>query len=472
MKSLILRVDLRLLPLTLVLIYFLATLTLFFFGPLDWPVPDPVPLSLFLALALVGIATFYLFGAGGEASGTPFLYWKVVIVVGALLGIAILFPSAYFYANKMPWQVIDAFRDQNAVYAALQKKLAETAGERTVISIIRAVTFPAIFAVVPLGILNWRMMTWKLWLLVLATALSSVIFSVLRGTDREVFDVIIIVCASIMVLIARWCVATGATLSKVLVRRSTVIGAIAFLVVAGIALSLFADRRAQRTGYTPEAYANGTRDAPSLAGHLNTPGGWNDVMCIREICLDPDHPLVRYVDVPKKYAVLMLTSYLTQGYYGLSLAMTQDFHSTLGLGHSPVLARTLERLMHDNSIYERGYTFRLRSLGWSDESQWATIFPWLANDVGFPGAIAVICLLAFLWGRSWLDAVGGHDDRAAIVFCLLFQLFVYVPANNQLAQTFDGYLTLVGWCAYWLVSRAFDKQREINPTASPARSSV
>jgi hypothetical protein len=472
MKSLMLRFDLRLLPLTLILIYFLATLALFFLGPLDWPIPNPAALTLFLAFVLIGIGTFYLVGAGGEAMGTPFRYWRTVIIVGAFLSIAILFPSAYFYAGKMPWQVIDAFRDQNAVYDALQKKLAETAGERTLISIIRAITFPAIFAVVPLGILNWRVMTWKLWLLVLATALSSVIFSVLRGTDREVFDVIIIISASILVLIARWCVATGATLSQVLVRRSTVIGAIVFLVVAGIALSLFADRRAQRTGYTPEAYANGTRNAPSLAAHLDTLGGWRDVMCIRDICLDPDHPLVRYVDAPKKYALLMLTSYLTQGYYGLSLAMTEDFHSTLGAGHSPVIARTLERLMHDNAIYEKGYTFRLRSLGWSDESQWATIFPWLANDVGFPGAIAVICLFAFLWGRSWLDAVGRHDDRAAIVFCLLFQLFVYVPANNQLAQTFDAYFTLVGWCAYWLISRTFHKRSGVNSVASQARSSV
>lgn len=84
----------------------------------------------------------------------------------------------------------------------------------------------------------------------------------------------------------------------------------------------------------------------------------------------------------------------------------------------------------------------------------------------------MICLLAFLWGRCWLDAVGRNDDRAAIVFCLLFQLFVYVPANNQLAQTFDAYFTLVCWCAYWLISRTFHKRSEVDSAASPARSSV
>jgi hypothetical protein len=461
-----LRFALRLPPLVPILVYLVGTITLFLFGPLDWPVPNAAALTLFLALALTGICAFYLIGAGGEAVGAPFPYWRAVIIIGALLSIGILFPSAYFYADKMPWQVIDAFRDQNAAYGALQKKLVETTGGRTLISIVRAVTYPLIFAVLPLGILNWRKMSWKLWLLVLATALSSVIFSVLRGTDREVFDVIIIISASVLVLIVRWCATTGTTLSRVLVRRSTVIGAIVFLIVAGIALSLFADRRAQRAGYTPEAFAKGTVVAPSLAARVAMPGGWSDVMCIRAVCLNPDHPLVRHVDVPKKYALLMLTSYLTQGYYGLSLAITEDFHSTLGVGHSPVIARTYARLAHDNSIYQRGYTFGLRDLGWSDESQWSTIFPWLANDVGFPGAIAVICLFAFLWGRSWLDAVGRHDDRAAVVFCLLFQLFVYVPANNQLAQTFDAYFALVGWCGYWMISRAFDKRSTLNSVAA------
>ena len=445
--------SLRSLPLSLILIYLLATIALFYFGPLHWPVSNPGALMLFLGLALAGICAFNLLGSSGEPTGAPLVGWRPIIVGGALLSVAILFPSAHYYADKMPWQILDALRDQNAVYEALQKKLAETAGGRTLISIARAVTYPLIFAVLPLGILNWRRMTFGLWLLVVATVLSNVIFSILRGTDREVFDIIIVGSASVLVVIARHCIATRSGLANILTRRSTIVGVIVFTVVGAVALNLFAERRASRTGYTPEAFAAGIRNAPTLEGHLAKPGGWFDVMCIRTTCLDPDHVFVRYVNVPKKYAVLMLTSYLTQGYYGLSLALTEDFHSTLGLGHSPVVARTYERLTHDNSIYERGYTFGLRNMKWSDESQWSTIFPWLANDVGFPGAIAVIGLLAFLLGKSWRDAIGADNDSAAIVFCLLFQLFVYVPANNQLAQTFDAYLALAGWCGFWLMMR-------------------
>ena len=442
--------SLRLLPLTLILIYLFATIALFLFGPLPWPVTNVRAVNLFLAAAIGGIAVCYVIGSGGVGSGEPIASWRRLIIVGALLSVAILFPSAYYYAGKMPWQVWEAMKDQNAVYEALQKKLVETAGSRTMISIVRAVTYPLIIAVLPLAILNWRAMVWWLWLLVLAAVLSSVNFSVLRGTDRELFDAIFIAGASVMILIGRWIVAANLPLRRALIRPSTVIGGIAFVITVLVALSLFADRRIGRTGYTPEAFANGTKDAPSIEAHLQRPGGWTDIMCIRRICLDQQHPLVRYGSVRAQYSILMLTSYLTQGYYGLSLAMTEEFHSTLGIGHSSVIARTVERITHNNAIYERGYTYGLRRLDWSDESQWSTIFPWLANDVGFPGAVVVISLLAFLWARSWRDAVAGGDDRAAIVFCMLFQLFIYVPANNQLAQTFDAYLALTFWCGCWL----------------------
>ncbi len=58
---------------------------------------------------------------------------------------------------------------------------------------------------------------------------------------------------------------------------------------------------------------------------------------------------------------------------------------------------------------------------WSDNTEWSTIFPWLANDVGFTGSLIVVFFLGILFGKSWRDAATGNDF-AAIVFCLLFQL--------------------------------------------------
>ncbi len=425
----------RTLPFAIIISYLLFTVSLFYLGPVPWPVSNPGALGIFLTAVIVGIAAFGRLGSSGAAAGSPIEYWKVIIIAGALLSFVLLFPSAYFYADKMPWQLFEAMRDQGATYEGLKSKLA-TSGDRTLISLVRAVTYPVIFAALPLAILNWRRMAWWLWLLVGLALFSSVAFSILRGTDREIFDIIVIGAAAFMVVIIRQSIPL----------RRLVIPAVCALVIVAVAIVAFADRRMQRAS----VQRIGTQ-ASSLTEYVKTPEGWFDLMCIKDrFCLDPDHALVRHVDAPIKYTVLMLTSYLTQGYYGLSLAMTENFHSTFGIGHSPAITRLYERLSGNTLIYERSYTYGLRKLGWSDESQWSTIFTSLANDVDFPGAIAVICVLAFLLGRSWRDAIGSSNDAAAIVFCLLFQLFVYAPANNQLAQTFDGYFAVIGWCSIWL----------------------
>jgi hypothetical protein len=440
-------VNLRALPVALIVSYLLFTVGLFYFGPMPWPVSNPGLLGTFLAAAVVGISAFGVLGSTGMPAGSPIASWKPIIVTGAVLSVVVLFPSAYYYADKMPWQIVDAIKDQNAAYVGLQKKLVDTAGTRTIISLMRAITYPVIFAVLPLAILNWRRMTWRLWAVAWLAILSSVVFSILRGTDREIFDLMFIASASMMVLLARYILSDSKRFFRLVFSRSAVICAFGFLIIVALVLNTFADRRVARI------LSRGNGDTSPLADRVADHAGWLKYMCIRKICLEPDHPLVAHVSVPKQYAVLMLTSYLTQGYYGLSLALTEDFHSTLGLGHSPVIDRLYERLTKPNQFYERGYTYRLRDMDWSDESQWSTIFPWIANDVDFHGSIAVICLLAFLFGRAWRDAVGADNDAAAIVFCLLFQLFVYVPANNQLAQTFDAYFAITGWCAFWLLMK-------------------
>ena len=52
------------------------------------------------------------------------------------------------------------------------------------------------------------------------------------------------------------------------------------------------------------------------------------------------------------FAFEMLTSYVSQGYFGLFLGLKEDFTSTYGLGHSPFLMGMYTRFF-DDSIYTR-----------------------------------------------------------------------------------------------------------------------
>ncbi|MDB5620499.1 hypothetical protein [Tardiphaga sp.] len=438
-------------PLTLILLYIVSSILLFFWGPLPWPVINRFEVQAFLALALTGITIGFLTGSSGKPAESIFLHWRYIVIGGAVLSAILLPISAYLYTGKMPWQIIEALRDQNHAYEEFQRRLTQPHGSRTLISSARALAYPVIFAVIPLGILHWRSMTAALWLAWSITALSSAILSVLRGTDREIFDLLMISCFTVLVAVARECVRRKLTISSLILSRRAMIATVVFVCLTAVATAAFVDRRIQRTGYSPAAYAAGTRDAPTIIAHIEKDNGWNDLMCIRAICTQRNHPLIEPLPIPAKYGVFMLTSYLTNGYYGLSLAMSeQDWNSTRGLGHSQALMRIYEKLTGDTDLYKQSVTYGLRDKEWSDGAEWSTIFPWLANDVGFwPGSLILIAILAFIWGKSWVCAVWSNDDAAAIVFAFLVQLFVYLPANNQLAQTLDAYFAFTAWLGLW-----------------------
>ena len=140
---------------------------------------------------------------------------------------------------------------------------------------------------------------------------------------------------------------------------------------------------------------------------------------------------------------------MSQGYYGLGLALGLPFQSTMGIGNSPMIATQYANITGDIETYQRSYTYRMRALGWTDEYQWSTLMVWIANDFSFPGALIVLYFLAAIFGASWRDAVLARDDYAAVVFILFVDLFLYLPANNQLGQSLDTLFTTLFWVSIW-----------------------
>src|SRR5262249_59886974 len=140
------------------------------------------------------------------------------------------------------------------------------------------------------------------------------------------------------------------------------------------------------------------------------------------------------IDERYRFAASIAAAYFSQGYYGLSLALdVGDFQSTWGIGHAPFVAALYTSLTGDDELYTHSYTYRLRDVGWSDEHQWSTMFPWLANDISFVGVPILMLLIGFAFGASWRDAVFANDDRAAVVFAIFFILLGYLPAKLQSA---------------------------------------
>jgi lipid-A-disaccharide synthase-like uncharacterized protein len=80
---------------------------------------------------------------------------------------------------------------------------------------------------------------------------------------------------------------------------------------------------------------------------------------------------------------------------------------------------------------------------------WATIYPWIASDVGFPGTVAVMFLIGLLLGRVWVDVLGGQNPWAVMLLGQILLLMYYIPAHNKVMQAGEGVV------AFWVLGLAW-----------------
>jgi hypothetical protein len=423
-------------PGLLVAVYLTASVFLYFEGPIAWPTPDSPLLLTFLSFAILSIIAGFSFALNMPSSAGFAMPIKTMLVAGSILSIVILFLASYAYTGQPPWAVFSALADQRAAYEGMLSQVNQGSGSRTLIALVRSVGFILIVAVVPLGVVHARRLGWPVRMAVLACALSGVVFSILRGTDKEIADLAIFVGGALLVLAGRGLARDAGRVWRLATSRAGLAIILVLIVAAVGALGLFSARKAARLGGVSEVCISDMR-----------------------ICADPQNWMIAPLPEAAKFTVSMLTGYIAQGYFGVSLALELPFTPMWGVGNSSLATRAYEAATGDTGLYQESYTYQLRTVGWSDLTQWSSLFTWFANDFGFPFAAVIVGVIAFAAGVAWRDAVFGRNDAAVVVFCILLQMLVYAPANNQVLQTLDSTLALGTWFLIWLVSRLSTSRR-------------
>lgn len=418
--------KLRFLPLLLGMVYLLLSIALFFIGPFDWPVNNRGDVLFFLLVVMVALCGGYLLGSFMRPPGGALGHWRLYYRLGALLSIALLFPATYAYTGKWPWHVANVLGNQGVAYEEMLAALeANESGIRSYIAIARALAAPFVCCVVPFAILHWRSLRLLDVLLLLGHIGAVLVFSLMRGTDRETGDLLVSVLAAAMILASQ----VFARLGRFPLNTGKALVALAFVsVIVFSTLSLFIERKEARMG-------------------------GNDVFCVAEGVVCSQRPLMVEPGAGRlSFTAEMLTAYMAQGYYGLSLALNADFTSTMGAGHSAFIMSTISKVFGDD-LYMDSYQHKVDMAGWSDKSQWSTMFTWIASDVGFPAVPLFIFVLGFLWASAWKSAVLWRSESGALVFIFLTLSILYMPANNQLTQTLDSYFAFLFWLLAWGLQR-------------------
>lgn len=422
-------------PLGIVFAYVVATFLLFLAWPIDWPIytfADWVRLTAYVSLCLITVGIAAYRGSAGPTRVTaplPHLTW--FLPMGALAAALFLIPASLAYTGLHPWELLEALKDQGEAYRRTQQQLFLTSGQRDNIVALRALIAPLVYAILPLGIIRWRSIGWIGRMSVLLVVLSSVTFSILRGTDKELADLFVVGISAAFVALGR-CIVLGKR-SGELLRRSWPIAVIAILFLL-FAQSMFTERREKRLG--------GFVSRTSVCANNS------------RICADLDNPLISWLPLRQRFGATIFILSTCSGYYGLELAMEKPFDTSFGLGHSPASLSVYEAFTGDPTLHKRTYTYRNGADGWSEDYYWSTLMAWIANDVGFAGTLAVLVLIGFMWGRWWREAAAGMSDPAAVLFALSTTMIFYLPANDQVLASYDGYSVLFVWLTIWLWHRS------------------
>lgn len=159
------------------------------------------------------------------------------------------------------------------------------------------------------------------------------------------------------------------------------------------------------------------------------------------IFFDTGHPIFSIFGFDYGLNLSFFLSYLSQGYYGLGLALETDWQWTHFLGFSYSLSVLANRFLGlewewpNTLLYQVGLT-----TGWG-ESKWHTVFTHFATDFTFPGTVLLFGFFAYVYARAWISAIRYQNPYAILVFALLTQGAFFIPANNQLLHSPGGLFT-------------------------------
>ena len=385
----------RWLPIIVILTYLNITVLLLLIGPWNYPIGNPLLLYTFLMSSHLALFFGYSTVAHKEPRGyTGSITPSQLIGLAVLVNSIVALPTSLALTGSFLPDVMGGMENPGVLYTRTQELRLET----SVIGHVRTFLAYPISYILPLSVYYFFRINRILQVLTLATISFNICLYVGMGTNKYIAD---------CVILSAWMFAATHKTLKWRPRWYVQVG-IVVLVGAG-AFGLFSFFR---SGSNTRIQAKG-------------------VFMPANIRVNYDHWLIRDMDPETQQGSISLISYLTQGYYGLSLCMEKPFVPMCGIGHSMFLTHNVAKLTGYSSLEELSYAARLlteNDPGWS--YSWTTIYPWIASDVSFVLTPFVVFVIGRGFGLTWLDSIGGENPFAPIALANLVNMLVFFPAHN------------------------------------------
>lgn len=409
-------------PITFLLVYYVTGLLLLVYGPILYVDAEFQSVVLYVSAFIVIFLTFFILGSLNKNNKTnafrqldptfilsllPLLFWGMIALT--LLTV---------YRNGLSSLSFSSGADN---YASTYENYERNSGSYSLSWLISEAVYPAIVAAISLGFYYLPEMKFSRKVMLLATiGLIVLLFGITAGKQKIIGDVIIIGLFFMFVAVRR----------KTSGFRYKFFGTLFGVAGLFIILMILAERY-ELAGISIE--------------NINDKGNLSQYFY-------EDSRFISLFGPKLGFAIIQLTAYLTNGYFGLSLALKLPFEWTGFIGNSYSMMVIFDRFLGGEFLLDHTYPFRVGEVYDWGLNKWHTAFAWYASDFTFSGTLIFFAFVAFIYGRAWRAVTRIGNPYAAPFFGYLSVGMVFVPANNQLLISPGGILALVCFALFWIWS--------------------
>ena len=429
--------------------FFLLTIFIFAFGPLDWSIENPYYLYGFLFFCCIALILGYLLAIKKGKTETYKINLDInkILIICASVYFIFYIPTLLTTTGKWYPDIVTGLMNSGIAY-----KLSAyySLHSSHLVMYLRILFSPLMIMVIPITLLFWPKLSTTAKVMGVTTIILSFLLGISQGINKSCADITAQIVLVLMILFF----SNNHKGSKIFYRLK-IISLIILMCSLFFAYNITIMRNRITTDISlPDDFEITTKELNASIDAYSTFGS---------AVINDQNIILKLIPDELESSVVYLLSYISHGYKGLSIALDQNFTSSYGLGFSDFFRRNISKLFDqpnfEDVVYSRTYMAKTTKLDWPVGLVWSTFFVYPASDISFYGTIALIFLIGYLFALSWKDALKTHNPFAIVAFNGFCMMIFYFSANNQMFQSGENFVGFSVVLLLWFISRLMLKRK-------------
>lgn len=420
-------------PITVLTLFNVVTLLFFVLGPLEWRLDNEFLVVIYILLNLTTLNLGYRWGILSYRriqtqftfeNNKKLIYFFVIFTFFWLLPMTFLRMGVEdFSLTGLFDKIVAGYNDPLSVYMDKLDGFEDAAGQKTPrLQLLDAAFSPIIYGFHAFAILFYNKFGRKVKIGIVVVFVVEALSWIGIGTNKGLTDL-----ALFLFFVA---LAKNPKLYNFNIKYTVLIG-----LALTIILGFFINNMLSRFGVQENQSLLETLDFNVLRNPLKETGIYEDM------------------NIGIKFALMQITSYLSQGYYTIGVAFNEPFTWSYGLGNSWSGIALWNKFTGYDLLPDTYIGQLQKNHNISSTVAWHSAYLWFASDLTFFGVPVATFFIGKGLAISWLDTIYKRSLFGVVALCLLSQMVFYFFANNQIISF--SLLPFITFISLWLWRRSF-----------------